>query len=58
MIGGQVGALFKLQGDFWVGGGIGWDCDEDRWDSAAEALRDGGCYVCVSTIDCLYTDPG
>lgn len=58
MIGGQIGDVFKLQGEFWNGGGIGWDCDEQSWDSPREALSDGGCYVCVATVGCDYTKPG
>jgi hypothetical protein len=58
LIGGKVDDLFKLRGDYWVAGGIGFDCDEDSWDTPRKALRDGGCLVCVMEADCTYTHPG
>ncbi len=57
MRGGMFGDLFKLQGDFWVAAGVGWDCDEDSWDSPGEALGDGGCFVCASTVGCEFVYP-
>jgi hypothetical protein len=57
MIGGQVGDLFKLQGDFWVAGGMGWDCDKGRWDRPRDVLSDGGCFACVIDTGCEFTYP-
>lgn len=46
LLGGEVGDLYKLEGSFWVAGGIG-DCDEGDWDSPGDALDDDWCYACV-----------
>ena len=58
MIGGQVDDLFRLRGDFWVAGGMGWDCDRGGWDRPADVLGDGGCFACVIDTGCEFTYPG
>jgi len=46
LLGGVVGDLFKLEGSFWVAGGIGF-CDEEDWDSPGDAFDDDWCFACV-----------
>jgi len=38
--------VFRLQGDFWVGGGIGF-CDPMSWDRRHDVLDDDFCLACV-----------
>lgn len=46
LIGGEVQDRFKIQGKFWVAGGIGF-CDPDGWDTPSDVLGDNACLSCV-----------
>ncbi|RMF75521.1 MAG: hypothetical protein D6738_03600 [Acidobacteria bacterium] len=56
LIGADVNDLFKLAGSFWVGGGIGF-CDEDGWNTPADAHDDDFCAVCTGEVGISGTYP-
>ena len=46
LLGGKVNDLFKISGNMWVAGGIGF-CDEEDWDTPADVFDDDFCAACV-----------
>ncbi|RMG46966.1 MAG: hypothetical protein D6718_04600 [Acidobacteria bacterium] len=56
LIGGEINDLFKIVGDFWVGGGIGF-CDAESWDKPEDVLDDDWCLSCVAEMTATGTYP-
>jgi hypothetical protein len=56
MIGGKVGDQFRLSGDHWVAGGLGF-CEENEWDTPRDVLRDDWCWACVLEAGVTFTYP-
>ena len=56
LFGGLVNNRFKTQGNFWLGGGIGF-CDPGSWDERHEVLEDDFCLACVLDSSLTGTFP-
>jgi hypothetical protein len=48
--------IYKVGGNFWLGGGIGW-CDPEDWDFPDDVLDDDWCAACVVTVGMTGTFP-
>lgn len=56
LIGGKINNKFKVTGNFWVGGGIGF-CSPEEWDKPSDVLDDDWCAACVGEASVTGTYP-
>jgi hypothetical protein len=56
LIGGEVNKKFKVTGNFWAAGGIGF-CSPEEWDTPQMVLDDDFCAACVGEVEVRGTYP-